>query len=82
MSLTWRNGSIELMDGYTLYDSRGSRVSALDGIRFAIEGGYINIEVPGNPHTQIISAPAVRLLLCHNPTPSKARNPPQNISSG
>jgi len=69
MNPTWRNGSIELLDGYTLTAPDGRSVTALQGIRFAIEGGYVNVEVPGVPHTQIVSAPAVRLLTCHPTTP-------------
>ncbi|NUP80256.1 MAG: hypothetical protein HOV96_22205, partial [Nonomuraea sp.] len=64
MTPIWRTGSIELLDGYTLTDSAGHHVTTLQGIRFAIEGGYVNIEVPGVPHTQIVSAPAIRLLTC------------------
>jgi hypothetical protein len=64
MNRTWRNGSIELVDGYILTDAEGQRVTALEEARFAIEGGYVNVEVPGVPRTQIVSAPTIRLLTC------------------
>ncbi|MEU8323380.1 hypothetical protein AB0C33_33885 [Nonomuraea sp. NPDC048881] len=68
MNPTWRNGTVELLDGYTLTNSEGRRVSAVEGVRFAIEGGYLNVEVPGVPHVQIVSAPAVRLVTCDGVT--------------
>ncbi|MFI7424259.1 hypothetical protein [Nonomuraea sp. NPDC049684] len=64
MNPTWRNGTVELLDGYTLTNSEGRRVPTVAGVRFAIEGGYLNVEVPGVPHIQIVSAPAVRLVTC------------------
>ncbi|GGS99346.1 hypothetical protein ACFFV7_20405 [Nonomuraea spiralis] len=64
MNPTWRSGTVELLDGYTLTDSEGRRTSTVHGVRFAIEGGYLNVEVPGVPHVQIVSAPAVRLVTC------------------
>jgi hypothetical protein len=64
MTRDWRTGSIELMDGYALTDTDGRRTARADGVRFAIEGGFVNIRLPGVPHIQVVSAPAVRLISC------------------
>ncbi|MFF5209222.1 hypothetical protein [Streptosporangium sp. NPDC000396] len=64
MNREWRTGSVELVDGYTVIDGKGLRVGRVESIRFAIEGGFVNIEVPGVEHVQIVSAPAVRLITC------------------
>jgi hypothetical protein len=60
----WRTGSIELIAGYTLTDADGGRIDRADDIHFAIEGGFINVQLPDVPHIQIVSAPALRLLTC------------------
>ncbi|WP_433346453.1 hypothetical protein ACQP25_27195 [Microtetraspora malaysiensis] len=65
MNRDWRNGSVELVDGYTITDGEGRAVGAMQGVRFAIEGGFVNIEVPGVTEVQIVSAPAVRRIVCH-----------------
>ncbi|GAA2742657.1 MULTISPECIES: hypothetical protein [Kitasatospora] len=60
MTREWRTGSIELVDGYALLDGEGREVRRLAGIEFAVEGGYLNVRVPGRDGLQLLSAPAVR----------------------
>ncbi|WP_214410620.1 hypothetical protein [Sphaerisporangium fuscum] len=62
MNRDWRTGSIELVTGYTLTDADGRRARRVDDVRFAIEGGFVNVRVPGVAHVQIVSAPAVGLI--------------------
>ncbi|MFI2367543.1 hypothetical protein [Streptomyces sp. NPDC018833] len=62
MTRDWRTGSIELVDGYTLSGADGRRITRADDVRFAIEGGFVNIRLPEVPHIQVVSAPAVRLI--------------------
>jgi hypothetical protein len=64
MTRDWRTGSIELVDGYTLTGPDGRRTARADDVRFAIEGGFVNIQLPDVPHIQVVSAPAVRLISC------------------
>ncbi|GAA2663236.1 hypothetical protein [Nonomuraea recticatena] len=59
MNREWRTGSVELVDGYSLEGD-------LSDVLFAIEGGFMNIRVPGVDHTQIVSAPAVRAITCRS----------------
>jgi len=65
----WRKGSIELVSGYTVTDADGRPVGRAEGIDFAVEGGFINLRLPGVPHTQLVSAPAVRLITCDSRLP-------------
>lgn len=62
MSMTWRTGAVNLVDGYTLRDSSGVDAPAVDGVEFAIEGGYLHVRVPGVDEIQVVSAPAVKAL--------------------
>jgi hypothetical protein len=62
MTRDWRTGLIELMDGYTLIGYDGHHTDRVDDVRFAIEGGFVHIQLPGARHIQIVSAPAVRLI--------------------
>ncbi|MFI7006335.1 hypothetical protein [Streptomyces sp. NPDC050145] len=62
MSREWRRGTIELDTAYTVFSADGRRVSRATGVDFAIEGGFVNIRVPGVPRVQVVSAPAVRLI--------------------
>ncbi|MEV0270324.1 hypothetical protein AB0H43_16205 [Hamadaea sp. NPDC050747] len=64
MKRQWRRGSIELVGGYTLLDRTGEPVDRLEDIRFAVEGGFVNVRVPGRPGTQLVSAPSVRRIQC------------------
>ncbi|WP_327431289.1 MULTISPECIES: hypothetical protein [unclassified Streptomyces] len=64
MNRDWRKGSIELVPGYTLTDADNRPIDHADGIGFAIEGGFVNVQLPGVPYTQLVSAPAVRLITC------------------
>ncbi|GAA2362175.1 hypothetical protein [Nonomuraea africana] len=57
MNREWRAGSVELVEGYRL-------VGDLGDVLFAIEGGFVNIKVPGVDHIQIVSAPAIRAITC------------------
>ncbi|MFE1949302.1 hypothetical protein ACFW9D_02400 [Streptomyces sp. NPDC059524] len=62
MSRQWRKGTIDLLTGYAVFSADGRRVSRVTGVDFAIEGGFVNIRVPGVPRVQLVSAPAVRLI--------------------
>jgi hypothetical protein len=62
----WRKGSIELVSGYTLTDADGRCVARVDGVDFAIEGGFVNVRLPGASGTELVSAPAVRLITCES----------------
>ncbi|MFF8429083.1 MULTISPECIES: hypothetical protein [unclassified Streptomyces] len=62
MNRDWRKGSIELVSGYTLMDAKSRPVGRADGIDFAIEGGFVHVRLPGVPGSQLVSAPAVRLI--------------------
>ncbi|MGV4986723.1 hypothetical protein ACWC0C_34605 [Streptomyces sp. NPDC001709] len=62
MNRDWRKGAIELVSGYTLKDAEGRPVDRADGIEFAIEGGFVNVRIPEVPGSQLVSAPAVRLI--------------------
>ncbi|MET7442291.1 hypothetical protein ACWERY_05655 [Streptomyces sp. NPDC004082] len=64
MNSNWRTGSIKLMPGYTLIDGAEQAVEQAEGVKFMIEGGFVNVQLPGAPHTQLVSAPAVRLITC------------------
>lgn len=64
MTPNWRTGSIELMVSYTLTGADGRRIDRADDIRFAIEGGFIHVQLPDVPYPQVVSAPALRLLTC------------------
>ncbi|MFE0508647.1 hypothetical protein [Streptomyces sp. NPDC058964] len=64
MNREWRKGSIELVSGYTLTDADGRPAGRVEDADFAVEGGFINVRVPGHLHTQLVSAPAVRLITC------------------
>ncbi|MEU6068694.1 MULTISPECIES: hypothetical protein [Streptomyces] len=64
MNHEWRRGSIELVPGYTITDADGRPVSRAEGVDFALEGGFVNVRLSGAPHTQLVSAPAVRLITC------------------
>jgi hypothetical protein len=64
MNREWRHGSIELVAGYRLFDANGDAVSTVADVEFAIEGGYVNVRIPGRADTQIVSAPGVRLIVC------------------
>lgn len=64
MTREWRSGSIHLVNGYTLTLPGGEVGSEAHDVRFALEGGFVNIQIPGVPGTQVISAPAVRRIVC------------------
>lgn len=64
MNREWRHGSIELVAGYALFDANGHAVIAVADVEFAIEGGYVNVRIPGRADTQIVPAPGVRLIVC------------------
>ncbi|NUR71536.1 MAG: hypothetical protein HOU81_12015 [Hamadaea sp.] len=64
MKRQWRRGSIELNGGYALLDKDGQPAERLDDIRFAVEGGFVNVRVPGRAGTQLVSAPGVRRIQC------------------
>ncbi|MFI1169264.1 hypothetical protein ACH4UM_38315 [Streptomyces sp. NPDC020801] len=66
MTSQWRKGSIELVPGYSLTDADNHRVDRAEHVDFAIEGGYVSIRLPGVPCTQLVSAPAVRLITCES----------------
>jgi len=71
----WRRGSIELVSDYTITDADGRPVGRAEGIDFAVEGGFINLRLPGVPHTQLVSAPAVRLIACDSRPPHPSPQP-------
>lgn len=62
MNREWREGTIVLVPGYWLLDASGERVESLDGVEFAVEGGYVNVRVEGRPDVQLVSAPGVRWI--------------------
>lgn len=64
MNREWRRGAITLVPGYSLVDGAGDRVESVDGIEFAVEGGFVNVRVPGRAETQLVSAPAVAWIRC------------------
>ncbi|GLZ80120.1 hypothetical protein Afil01_49270 [Actinorhabdospora filicis] len=64
MSRQWRKGAITLVPGYWLLDAAGERAESLDGIEFAVEGGFVNIRVEGREDVQLVSAPAVAHIRC------------------
>ncbi|MFE9424727.1 hypothetical protein ACFYNO_17345 [Kitasatospora sp. NPDC006697] len=64
MNREWRKGTVELLAGYALVGADGQEVERAEEVEFAIEGGYVNVRIPGVPHTQLVSAPAVRLITC------------------
>ena len=64
MTRDWRKGAITLVPGYSLVDGDGERVESIEGIEFAIEGGFVNVRVPGCTETQLVSAPAVAWIRC------------------
>ncbi|UXY32345.1 hypothetical protein [Streptomyces sp. HUAS TT20] len=66
MNREWRKGAIELVSGCTLTDADGHRLGRAEGIEFAIEGGFVNVRLLGVPYTQLVSAPAVRLITCES----------------
>ncbi|UXY32423.1 hypothetical protein [Streptomyces sp. HUAS TT20] len=45
----WRKGSIELVSGYTITDADGRSVGRAEGVDFALEGGFVNVRLPGAP---------------------------------
>ncbi|MGW4894380.1 hypothetical protein ACWEQL_19215 [Kitasatospora sp. NPDC004240] len=61
--LNWReDATVELVPGYTLTAADGSPAERLTGVRFAFEGGFAHIAVPGTDGVQVVSAPALRRL--------------------
>ncbi|MFG2822285.1 hypothetical protein ACGFX4_22990 [Kitasatospora sp. NPDC048365] len=66
MNREWRKGSVELVDGYVLLDGAGVPVRRLADVEFAVEGGYLNVRVPGREGVQLVSAPGVRLVLAES----------------
>ncbi|KUJ68516.1 hypothetical protein ACZ90_18180 [Streptomyces albus subsp. albus] len=66
MNRDWRKGSIELVPGYTLADADDRAIDRADSIEFTIEGGFVNVRLPGVSRTQLVSAPAVRLITCES----------------
>ncbi|MGW3208329.1 hypothetical protein [Streptomyces sp. NPDC001135] len=62
----WRRGSIELVAGYTITDAEGRSASRAADVEFALEGGFVHVRLPGARHTQVVSAPAVRLITCES----------------
>lgn len=64
MNRQWREGAIELVPGYRLLDGANVPVETLEGVRFAVEGGFVNVAVPGRDDVQLVSAPAVAWIRC------------------
>ncbi|POX51180.1 hypothetical protein C3489_20835 [Streptomyces sp. Ru71] len=64
MSREWRTGTIELLPGYAFVDADGHAVGRAEDVEFTLEGGFVNARLPGVPHTQVVSAPALRLITC------------------
>ncbi|WP_406209886.1 hypothetical protein OH807_39620 [Kitasatospora sp. NBC_01560] len=61
--LHWQeDAEVELVPGYALTDADGALRERLTGVRFAIEGGFVHVAVPGAGAVQVVSAPAVRRL--------------------
>jgi hypothetical protein len=65
MNRDWRSGRVELCAGYHLVDADGQDQSTVDGVEFALEGGFVNVRVPGVEHVQLVSAPAVARIVCY-----------------
>jgi hypothetical protein len=60
----WRPGRVELRAGYSLVDADGIHQSTVDGVEFALEGGFVNVRIPGVAQVQLVSAPAVARIVC------------------
>ncbi|GHJ44503.1 hypothetical protein Cs7R123_18450 [Catellatospora sp. TT07R-123] len=64
MTRDWRRGSIRLIPGYHLLNAAGLPVAELAEVDFALEGGFVNVRVPGRDDVQLVSAPALHLITC------------------
>ncbi|MDI1465662.1 hypothetical protein QEZ54_32295 [Catellatospora sp. KI3] len=64
MTRDWRRGSIRLLPGYHLLDAAGLPAAELPVVDFALEGGFVNVRVPGRDDIQIVSAPSLHLITC------------------
>ncbi|MBL7491866.1 carboxymuconolactone decarboxylase family protein [Frankia sp. AgB1.9] len=63
-SLNWREGAtVALADGYHLTDGTGQSVSRLSDVRVAFEGGFAHVVVPGVDVVQVVSAPAIQVVV-------------------
>lgn len=61
--LHWReDATVELVAGYRFTLAGGVSTSRLTGVRFAVEGGFVHVAVPGRAGIQVVSAPAVRRI--------------------
>ena len=58
-----RTASVELVAGYEVVTADGRRVSSVPQAQVTFSGGFALLEIPGTDTVQVVSAPAVRLIM-------------------